>query len=70
MDRTQKEANEQTVQGILSTIESMINPFNHDSEELVSLSSFRELVSGLVASTDIKSDMLEAEVKGEEAAVR
>ena len=42
----------------------MINSFTHDSEELVSLSS------GLVASTDVKSDMLEAENKGEEAAVR
>ena len=64
LDRTQKEANEQSVQNILSTIESMINPFNHDSEELGSL------ISGLVASKDVKSDMLEAEVKGEEAAVR
>ena len=64
LDRTQKEANEQSVQNILSTIESMINPFNHDSEELVSLSS------GLVASSDVQSDMLEAEVRREEAAVR
>ena len=60
----QKEANEQSVQSILSTIESMINPFNHDSEDLVSLSS------GLVASKNVKSDLVEAEVKGEEAAVR
>ena len=42
----------------------MINPFNHDSEDLVSLSS------GLVASKNVKPDLLEAEVRGEEAAVR
>ena len=52
LDRTQKEANEQSVQNILSTIESMIKPFNHNSEELVSLSS------GLVASSDVQTDML------------
>lgn len=64
LDKTRKEADEQSVQNILSIIDSMINSFTHDSEELVSLSS------GLVASTDVKSDMLEAENKGEEAAVR
>lgn len=64
LDKTRKEADEQSVQNILSTIDSMINPFTHETDELVSLSS------GLVASTDVKSDMLEAESKGEEAAVR
>lgn len=64
LDKTRKEADEQSVQNILSTIDSMINPFTHDSEELVSLSS------GLVASTDVKSDLLKAENRGEEAAVR
>ena len=63
-DKTRKEADEQSVQNILSTIDSMINPFTHDSEELVSLSS------GLVASNDVKSDLLKAENRGEEAAVR
>ena len=64
LDKTRKEADEQSVQNILSTIDSMINPFTHDLEELVSLSS------GLVASTDVRMDMLEAEKRGEEAAVR
>ena len=64
LDKTRKEADKKSVQIILSTIDSMINPFTHDSEELVSLSS------GLVASTDVKSDMLEAESKGEKAALR
>ena len=64
LDKTRKEADEQSVQNILSTIDSMINPFTHDSEDLVSLSS------GLVASTDVKSDLLKAENRGEEAAVR
>jgi hypothetical protein len=64
LDKTRKEADKKSVQIILSTIDSVINPFTHDSEELVSLSS------GLVASTDVKSDMLEAESKGEKAALR
>ena len=64
LDKTRKEADEQSVQNILSTIDSMIDPFTHDSEELVSLSS------GLVASNDVKSDLLKAENRGEEAAVR
>ena len=64
MDKTRKEADKQSAQNILSTINSMINLFTHDSEELVLLSS------SLVASTDVRMDMLEAEKRGEEAAVR
>lgn len=64
LDKTRWSTDEQCIQDIQSTVASMINPFSYSSNELVSLSS------GAVASADVTSDMLSAQTRGEQAAVR
>ena len=51
-------------QSVMETIQYMINPFQHETDQLVSLSS------GVVASDAIKQDLLCARQTGEKALLR
>ena len=53
---------EEMVQSVISTVESMINPFESDCDNLLSISS------GCVASEQIEEDLLSAYSKGSQAA--
>ena len=63
LDQTRIQNDETAVANISSTIESMINPFETPQEELVCISS------GVIASAEVKSDLLNAEEKGESALI-
>ena len=60
LDETQKVHHEKDVQSIKSTLESMVNPFEPGREEIV------HLTSGLVATEEVRSDVLMAKETGEE----
>lgn len=62
LDPSRMMADEVSIQGIMQCVESMVNPFQDSSDELLCLSS------GLVATEEIKSDLLQAERLGEKAA--
>lgn len=55
---------ESAVKSVMAAVESMINPFSHDSDELVCLSS------GVVATDRVQMDLLCAEKAGEDALER
>lgn len=57
-------SNEQSIQQIISTVDSMVYPFSYASDDLVSISS------GFVASPGVKDDLLTAGNKDEEAVKR
>ena len=59
LDKTQKLRHEKDVQSIKCTLESMVNPFEPGREEIV------HLTSGLVATQEVKSDLLSAKEAGE-----
>ena len=58
LDSARIASDEIAVNSIIATISQMINPFINEAEELISLSS------GVVASADVKVDLLEAENNG------
>ena len=60
LDETQKVRHEKDVQSIKSTLESMVNPFEPGREEIV------HLTSGLLATEEVRSDVLMAKEAGEE----
>ena len=59
LDKTITQNDEKAVNSILSTIETMINPFDMSQDDLVCVTS------GVVASVEVKSDLLNAGAKGE-----
>lgn len=61
LEKSRIQNEETAVQSIISTIESMINPFDASEEELVCLSS------GIVATDEVKMDYLTAQDRGKEA---
>ena len=54
LDETQKVRHEKDVQSIKTTLESMVNPYEPGREEIV------HLTSGLVATEEVRSDLLTA----------
>lgn len=62
LDQTQIEKHENAVNNIVSTIQSMTNPFGHQGDELINLSS------GCVAPVSVKADLMGAYDKGKNAA--
>ena len=60
LDATQIEKHEKEVLSVMSTLESAVNPFEVEQTELV------HLTSGLVATEDVKSDLLTAKERGEQ----
>ena len=63
LDATQIEKHEKEVLSVMSTLESAVNPFEVEQTELV------HLTSGLVATEDVKSDLLTAKERGEQPAL-
>ena len=59
MDATQKAQHEKEVLSVMTTLESVVNPFEVDRTELV------HLTSGLVATEEVKSELLTAKQRGE-----
>lgn len=59
LDKTQKFRHEKDVQSIKCTLESMVNPFEPGREDMI------HLTSGLVATQEVKSDLLSAKEAGE-----
>ena len=59
LDETQKVRHEKDVQSIKTTLESMVNPYEPGREEIV------HLTSGLVATEEVRSDLLTAKDAGE-----
>ena len=55
LDQSRIERDEKDVEAIVSTIRSMVNPFNVEGTDLL------HLTSGVVASEKVKSDLLRAE---------
>ena len=60
LDETLKVHHEKDVQSIKSTLENMVNPFEPGREEIL------HLTSGLVATEEVRSDVLMAKETGEE----
>ena len=60
LDATQIEKHEKEFLSVMSTLESAVNPFEVEQTELV------HLTSGLVATEDVKSDLLTAKERGEQ----
>ena len=60
LDATQIEKHEKEVLSVMSTLESAVDPFEGEQTELV------HLTSGLVATEDVKSDLLTAKERGEQ----
>ena len=58
LDQSRIERDEKDVEAIVSTIRSMVNPFNVEGTDLLHLSS------GVVASEEVKGDLLGAEEVG------
>lgn len=61
LDSTRIQADEKAVTRVISTIDSMLNPFDTHQDGIVCLSS------GTVAAEEIKKDLLAAQGKGEKA---
>lgn len=62
LDQTRIDRDENAIKSIVSTIQSMVNPFEHRGDDLISISS------GFIAPAQVKSDLSEAYRKGSEAA--
>ena len=63
LDLARMEKDEQAVQNVISTIESMTNPFTTDCDGIVNISS------GIVAGKDVENDLLRAHEVGDLAFV-
>ena len=61
LDPTRNDKDENNIKTIMSTIESMVNPFNQEIDQIVNLTS------GIVASNQLAEDIIGAKVKGEAA---
>ena len=59
-DAPHQARHEKDVQSVMSTITSVVNPFEIDQSELL------HLTSGLVATKDVRSELLTAKQLGEE----